>query len=73
MLKTNVGMVTIRGSTITPALQSQTRLSVPAQSTQSPRLTMLLPTATGVRKPQTLAPKVSSLRPFLLPSRLDHE
>ncbi|KAM7249543.1 hypothetical protein ACFE04_019847 [Oxalis oulophora] len=71
MLKTNVGMVTIRGSTITPALQAQARLSVPAQTTPSPRVTMLLPTASAVRKPQTLAPKVitqTSRAPFTVQS-----
>lgn len=66
MLKTNVGMVTIKGSTITPTLQTQTRVSVPAQSTQPPRLTMLVPTTAAVRKPHTLAPKVKFLKKGLL-------
>lgn len=58
-------MVTIRGSTITPTLQPQTRVPVSSQNSQSSRLAvsvpMLVPTSAVVRKPQTLAPKVCIL------------
>lgn len=69
MLKTNVGMVTIRGSTITPGLQPQTKVTHVAQISQPPRLTVSMPvlvptTAAAVRKPQTLAPKVRLLCTF---------
>lgn len=58
-------MVTIRGTTITPALQPQTKMAVSAQGSQPPRLTvsvpMLVPAATTIRKPQALAPKVNNM------------
>lgn len=75
LVKTNVGMVTIRGSTITPTLQPQTRVPVSSQNSQSSRLAvsvpMLVPTSAVVRKPQTLAPKIitqSTRAPFTVQS-----